>query len=244
MIQKVSKKFTLIELLVVIAIIGILAAMLLPALQQAKLSANTVLCKSNLKQIALWGLAYTDNWDGVLPQNGGSWGGTGLPGYAHLSSTKWFEKTPFWKLKKKGTILHCPQAVSVLPVTSGQGLWVSCYNYGLNRYLGGDYLASGWGKSVYNPNVKQLNSKVFWWGDAGVSNAWSDAANFQFNSGLSFAYDDVCPWIWKRPYTGHTAQRANFVYGDGHTGDMSLIEYRAINLSTALWRDFTGGVDH
>jgi prepilin-type N-terminal cleavage/methylation domain-containing protein len=59
--------FTLVELLVVIAIIGILAALLLPALQRSKLSAQRTICANNLKQVGVAVKLYADEHDGSLP---------------------------------------------------------------------------------------------------------------------------------------------------------------------------------
>lgn len=59
--------FTLVEMLVVVAIIGILAALLLPALQSSLEHARKISCTSNLRSIGVAYDMYVQDWHGLLP---------------------------------------------------------------------------------------------------------------------------------------------------------------------------------
>jgi prepilin-type N-terminal cleavage/methylation domain-containing protein/prepilin-type processing-associated H-X9-DG protein len=76
--------FTLIELLIVIAIIAILASILFPVFGRARENARRAACMSNLRQIGLAWMQYTQDYDELLPLTtdnvGGANGGQGTPG--------------------------------------------------------------------------------------------------------------------------------------------------------------------
>lgn len=84
--KKLSGKFfTIIELLVVIAIIAILAALLMPALNRARMLARDTYCKGNMKQIGLIATIYQDNNNDWVPVSYSTTLYNGQ-GYPHWSS--------------------------------------------------------------------------------------------------------------------------------------------------------------
>src|SRR4051812_29900477 len=72
-VQEQKAAFTLVELLVVVAILGILAALLLPALGRSKVSAQRVRCISNLHQFTLAVHLYWDDNGGNCFRYGGAY---------------------------------------------------------------------------------------------------------------------------------------------------------------------------
>jgi len=76
-----SRGFTLIELLVVIAIIAILAAILFPVFAKAREKAKQSSCSSNLKQLGLAMIQYSQDYDELYPGIRGSSGAGSVPTY-------------------------------------------------------------------------------------------------------------------------------------------------------------------
>lgn len=100
--------FTLVELLTVVAIIGILAAILIPAVGRIKERARTMQCLSNLRQIGIACLSYTSEHKGLLPV----WGNSPLTP-ANEKGANWQQKiTPYIGLDQVSTRsrFRCPTA--------------------------------------------------------------------------------------------------------------------------------------
>jgi prepilin-type N-terminal cleavage/methylation domain-containing protein/prepilin-type processing-associated H-X9-DG protein len=122
--QRSRPAFTLIELLVVIAIIAILAAILFPVFAQAREKAKQTTCTSNMKQIGLSLMMYTQDYDETYPTN--SWdlapvgttdNDSGNPNYRTRFNWIW-QLLPYTKNRQ---IWRCPSD----PNPKGNG---SCYS--------------------------------------------------------------------------------------------------------------------
>ncbi len=103
--------FTLIELLVVIAIIAILAAILFPVFARARENARRSSCQSNLKQINLGFMQYTQDYDERLPMaTAGTSGEDKIGGWMYYNPVATFDPTrgSVYPYIKSAQIFVCP----------------------------------------------------------------------------------------------------------------------------------------
>ncbi len=139
--------FTLIELLVVIAIIAILAAILMPVLQKATLRAQQTQCDNNVRQLAIAGVTYQNDYHGSIAYGGDA----GTSGSVCWLQTIGNVYSQVYNLRL------CPCAQTVNPNdaygTTFYGDAAHCWNWGNSQYITltneGSYTFNGW---LYDKN--------------------------------------------------------------------------------------------
>ena len=189
-----GKRFTLIELLVVIAIIAILAAILLPALQQARERGKASNCVSMRKQVGMWVFYYTEAFDGRMMIL--HWGGKG-------TSERWYSamyKGNITKWNRLDQYYGCPAAPTD------------------NSNIDGAPRTAG---ATITYNTRMSNIKVNLMKTPSVKFIITDAINgYYFHEDLENRISkDVNPSSSSRRgfYPWHNQKRAGtMLFGDGH----------------------------
>jgi prepilin-type N-terminal cleavage/methylation domain-containing protein/prepilin-type processing-associated H-X9-DG protein len=143
--------FTLIELLVVIAIIAVLASMLLPSLNSAKLKAKGVKCMNNHRQLALGWTMYADDNEGNIPHAYGSLAWVqGILNFDGNNRSNWDVNRDirtsrlFNYVGKNPGVYKCPSDLST--VTFGGRTMNRVRSMSMLNWVGGnEYTDGGWG---------------------------------------------------------------------------------------------------
>lgn len=110
--------FTLIELLVVISIIAILAGILLPALNQVRRKAQSIVCLNNLKQCGFSLEMYCNDWNSIFPPVHG--GHYGAPKRVGTQCIPWYSYLGDYGMKPE--YLRCPEDPAVRSGFDDSGL--------------------------------------------------------------------------------------------------------------------------
>ncbi len=153
--------FTLIELLVVISIIALLIALLLPALGSAKERAQTSLCMSNQRQLALAAITFANDHNSIFPRPHGHTNAAGVYENGWVEGDAWGDSardgirigTLYPYLTNQDSVYVCPLGITRLTTGSSARGRPLLRSYSQNWNMGPQWVFGGEGKTAENINI-------------------------------------------------------------------------------------------
>jgi prepilin-type N-terminal cleavage/methylation domain-containing protein/prepilin-type processing-associated H-X9-DG protein len=230
--QRSPTGFTLIELLVVIAIIAILAALLLPALSNAKERAKRISCLSNLKQQGTALFVYVGDFNDRIPKPAytgltsslGPWAtyllyaNPGTAGASAAAALDVVNEQVFYTtgLIKQGQIFYCTSAINetdpafhYTSYSSAAVPWPAYYQAsGATLVSGAPYVRNAYSYYPQGNTAKVVSPALTWYAPAAKSSEL--VAMRSIMTDTLYAYQTI-------PHRGgKSANGLNVVWGDGH----------------------------
>jgi prepilin-type N-terminal cleavage/methylation domain-containing protein/prepilin-type processing-associated H-X9-DG protein len=189
--QQSQRAFTLIELLVVVAIIAVLAAILFPVFARARENARRASCQSNLKQIGLAILQYTQDYDETFPRRN------------FYNPSVWWQQV-LQPYSKSTQVFVCPSNTNstrvVAPAVGTHPEIRLSYAYN-PRFGNDDALPPGLPLAYVQETSRKIIVAELFNQDG---NAWPDYGSPWWGSGN-----------WNQGFAGHLST-ANYLFADGH----------------------------